>query len=119
MPQFKMGMIEQSVVCTLADAANDVIQVFTFEDDTIVLTSWVEVKVASDGAANIALGKADGAELMAATSIGTTGFKFTPAGKEFTLFAAGDTLDAHFSASAVGATIVVRALIVDAEGSDS
>ena len=112
--------IEKSVAFgTLADTANDVVEVFEFEDDTIVLTAWVEVTTASDGAANISLGKADGADLMGATSVATTGLKFSPSAKEFTLFAAGDTLDAHFSADATGLVAVVRALIVDAEGSDS
>jgi len=102
----------------LAVAANDVIQAITFVDDTIVLDAWIKVNTKTTGAANASLGKADGAECMVATAIGAVGLKHNRTGKVAQLFAAGDTLDVHVSASAAGGNITVIALIVDAEDPD-
>ena len=110
------GKVFTATIATdLADDANDVIQMITFVDDTVVLAAGAEVVNATTGACNMSLGKADGAELMVATSIASTGHKFDMTGKVPILFAAGDTLDAHFSADAAGGDVIVWAYCVDAE----
>lgn len=112
----KVGKVFSKTIATdSATAANDVIQAITFVDDVVVVAAGLEVVNATTGACNASLGKADGAELMVATAINTTGKKFNMTAKVPIQFDAGDTLDMHFSASAAGGDVIVWALVVDAE----
>jgi len=115
-PQAVSRYVSNTFAGTLAAAANDVITAIKFDQPTWVLHAWVYVNTVATAAAKIDLGKADGAELMAATLVNAAGVAWTtPSTFVPVLFAAADTLDAHFTDQAgTGGNFTVIAQVVDA-----
>jgi len=119
LPQARVAVSQAKFATDLAAAANDVIQAITFDQATWVYHAYLVVNTGTTGACNAALGKADGAELMAATTIATAGNVWTtPTTFVPVLFAAAGTLDVHFSADAAGGNITVVAVVLGAGDND-
>jgi hypothetical protein len=113
----RLTIVERLINFATTNVDNgDDAQLFSFVSATCVICAWIEVETASTGSGTASLGKATGAECLAASALnGTAGtFYMSDEEKTFVMFTAADTLDlAIGTANATDGSITVRALCLD------
>jgi len=118
----KVGIIERTItVGGVADEADDVIQVFSFEDRTLVLAAGLEVMTPTTNSITGALGLATGTEFLGESDISAAAGTAYSGGqaKANVLIAAADTMDLNLSGDAGAAgSVRVWAVIADVEELD-